>query len=97
MDVRRAYCSAVDHSVPVVVRKGASVGRRLTVESPVALMCLDYPTRCTGWCCPLHAAEEARATMAEEARSAGAERAAPGPDGGLAGESAVPPKGPTAD
>lgn len=66
MDVRRAYCSAVDHNVPVVVRQGASVGRGLTVESPLTLRCLDYPTRCTGWCCPLHAAEEARAAAAEE-------------------------------
>lgn len=67
MEVRRAYCSAVDHNVPVVVRKGASAGRRLTVDSPVALRCLDYPTRCTGWCCPLHAAEEARAHGSDDA------------------------------
>lgn len=78
MEVRRAYCSAVDHNVPVVIRKGASAGRRLTVDSPVALRCLDYPTRCTGWCCPLDAAGEARAHGADDAVPGGG-IAAPGP------------------
>lgn len=61
MDVRRAYCSAVDRNVPVVLTKSAPVPGVLTVVHPAALACLDYPTRCTGWCCPLDAAREARA------------------------------------
>jgi hypothetical protein len=80
VEVRRAYCSAVDHNVPVVVREGAATGRRLTVRSPVALRCLDYPTRCTGWCCPLHAAAEARAAGADDAATGGGMAApVPGP------------------
>ena len=68
MDVRRAYCSAVDRTVPVTLREGLSLPDRLTVTHPAALTCLEYPTRCTGWCCPLHAAEEAR--VEEAARTA---------------------------
>jgi hypothetical protein len=67
VDVRRAYCSAVDRNVPVVLRKAGSVPNRMTVAHPAALVCLDYPARCTGWCCPLHAAEEARAAAEADA------------------------------
>ncbi|NIP79375.1 MAG: hypothetical protein GWM90_09240 [Gemmatimonadetes bacterium] len=63
MEVRRAYCSAVDRNVPVILTKAAPAEDRLTVSHPAALSCLDYPTRCTGWCCPLHAADEARAAV----------------------------------
>ncbi|MEX0891546.1 MAG: hypothetical protein WEB88_05190 [Gemmatimonadota bacterium] len=69
MDVRRAYCSAVDRNVPVVLRKGVPVRKRLKTSHPAALRCLDYPTRCTGWCCPLDAAEEAHAAWAEASPS----------------------------
>jgi hypothetical protein len=59
VDVRRAYCSAMDRNVPVVLRKGAELPKRLrlTLAHRGALQCLDYPTRCTGWCCPLNAAD----------------------------------------
>jgi hypothetical protein len=70
VDVRRAYCSAVDRNVPVVLSRDVRLADRLTVTHPATLVCLDYPARCTGWCCPLHAAEEARASRAAR-RAAG--------------------------
>ena len=53
MDVRRAYCSAVDRNVPVVLRAGAEPRDRMSLADPADLICLDYKVRCTGWCCPL--------------------------------------------
>jgi hypothetical protein len=64
VDVRRAYCSAVDRNVPVVLRKGTKPRGRLIVAPRTALRCLDYPARCTGWCCPLNAAEAADPSQA---------------------------------
>jgi hypothetical protein len=61
VEVRRAYCSAMDRNVPVILSRDARLADRLTVTHPATLVCLDYPARCTGWCCPLHAAEDARA------------------------------------
>ena len=58
MEVRRAYCSAMDRNVPVVLSRKPRLEDRLTGTHPATLTCLDYPARCTGWCCPLHAAEE---------------------------------------
>lgn len=57
MDVRRAYCSAVDRNVPVVLRSGARA-RDVDMEDPADLVCLDYKVRCTGWCCPLFSVDE---------------------------------------
>jgi hypothetical protein len=53
VDVRRAYCSAVDRNVPVRLRAGASPRDRVSLQDPAELVCLDYGVRCTGWCCPL--------------------------------------------
>jgi hypothetical protein len=53
VDVRRAYCSAVDRTVPVVLKPGAAPRDRVTLQDPSDLVCLDYKVRCTGWCCPL--------------------------------------------
>lgn len=53
MDVRRAYCSAVDRNVPVILRPGIPAGDSRTLHDPSDLLCLDYRVRCTGWCCPL--------------------------------------------
>ena len=58
MDVRRAYCSAVDRNVPVVLRSGAPATGRVTLETPADLVCLDYKVRCTGWCCPLFSVDD---------------------------------------
>jgi len=49
----RAYCSATDRMVPVLMKVRR---RRWGVPSPrdaEALTCLDYGVRCTGYCCPL--------------------------------------------
>lgn len=54
MDVRRAYCSAVDRNVPVKLKAGAVPRDRVTLYDPADLVCLDYRIRCTGWCCPLY-------------------------------------------
>jgi hypothetical protein len=53
VDVRLAYCSAVDRNVPVRLKTGASARERLSLHDPADLVCLDYGVRCTGWCCPL--------------------------------------------
>ena len=53
MDVRRAYCSAVDRNVPVILTRGAAPRERVSLHDPSDLVCLDYKVRCTGWMCPL--------------------------------------------
>jgi hypothetical protein len=58
VDVRRAYCSAVDRNVPVMLKPGAAQAGRLTLQDPANLICLDYRVRCTGWCCPLFSVDE---------------------------------------
>ena len=71
MDVRRAYCSAVDRNVPVILRKGAPTRDRVTMDDPADLICLDYKVRCTGWCCPLFSVEEDTAVPVGGAGPAG--------------------------
>lgn len=46
----KAYCSARDQPIPVLVR---DPGDSSTEEAPELLSCLDYGVRCTGWLCPL--------------------------------------------
>ena len=58
MDVRRAYCSAVDRMVPVVLRAAAASDDGLSRRDPADLVCLDYKVRCTGWCCPLFSVDD---------------------------------------
>ena len=62
MEVFRAYCSAVDRNVPVVLKAGAPAPAPdrgfPTLRDPADLVCLDYRVRCTGWCCPLFSVEE---------------------------------------
>jgi hypothetical protein len=45
----RAFCSARDRNVPVLVRDRPEASE-LELSS-----CLDYGVRCTGWLCPLFA------------------------------------------
>lgn len=63
MDVRRAYCSAVDRNVPVVLKAGAAPRDRVTLQNPADLVCLDYKVRCTGWCCPLFSVSDDEAPI----------------------------------
>jgi hypothetical protein len=51
--VRRAYCSATDRNVPVMVRKDVELSSRPSVQDSRVLVCLDYGVRCTGAFCPL--------------------------------------------
>jgi hypothetical protein len=71
--VRRAYCSATDRNVPVMVRKDAGLGRRPSVQDSRVLVCLDYGVRCTGAFCPLFSfpsdAQGRSTRPADEARS----------------------------
>jgi hypothetical protein len=53
VDIRRAYCSAVDRNVPVRLKAGATPRDSVSLQDPADLVCLDYGIRCTGWCCPL--------------------------------------------
>lgn len=70
--VRRAYCSATDRNVPVMVRKDAGLGRRPSVQDSRVLVCLDYGVRCTGAFCPLFSfpseGQPQRSRQADEAR-----------------------------
>jgi len=66
-----AYCSAVDHNVPVVLKAGARIRGPRARTDPSDLLCLDYRVRCTGWCCPLMSVDdraEANATTTRVAR-----------------------------
>ena len=57
----RAFCSARDRNVPVLVRAGRPSARNPNEaptpasgdDSPELVSCLDYGVRCTGWLCPL--------------------------------------------
>jgi hypothetical protein len=58
----RAFCSARDRNVPVLVRVGHPSAREPSRTSsppdsggdaPELVSCLDYGVRCTGWLCPL--------------------------------------------
>lgn len=57
MDVRRAYCSACDRSVPVLLRPRPEPRGTPSPHDAEALVCLDYGVRCTGWMCPLFSVE----------------------------------------
>jgi hypothetical protein len=53
MKVRKAYCSATDRNVPVMVRGDVRLGRSPSVQDSRILVCMDYGVRCTGAFCPL--------------------------------------------
>jgi hypothetical protein len=46
----RAFCSARDRKIPVLVRENAGSPDE---GGPHLVSCLDYGVRCTGWLCPL--------------------------------------------
>jgi hypothetical protein len=78
VDVRRAYCSAVDRNVPVRLKAGAAPRDRVSLHDPADLVCLDYGVRCTGWCCPLYSIsdDDGVVVTARAGGRAGASRAA---------------------
>lgn len=70
MDVRRAYCSACDRNVPVVLRADAELESQPSPKDARALVCLDYRVRCTGWLCPLFSVDESGDLRGSSARDA---------------------------
>jgi hypothetical protein len=72
VEVRRAYCSAVDRNVPVRLKAGAVRRDRVTLQNPSDLVCLDYKVRCTGWCCPLFSVADDPEPRAARVQPAGA-------------------------
>jgi hypothetical protein len=52
MDRHRAYCSACDRQVEVIVKPGARVNPE-TGEREAEIVCLEYGASCTGAMCPL--------------------------------------------
>jgi hypothetical protein len=50
----RAFCSARDRNIPVLVQISPdSTTARGPAAAPALVSCLDYGVRCTGWLCPL--------------------------------------------
>lgn len=50
----RAFCSARDRNIPVLVRDSPdSEAAAGPGGDPALVSCLDYGVRCTGWLCPL--------------------------------------------
>ncbi|HSR42714.1 MAG TPA: hypothetical protein VLL48_11090 [Longimicrobiales bacterium] len=49
----RAYCSANDRMVPVLVKDEEGEPGVPSPRDAEALTCLDYGVRCTGYLCPL--------------------------------------------
>ncbi len=45
-----AYCSACDRPVPVDIKQDNA---RPVYQDAASLVCLEYPTRCTGAMCPM--------------------------------------------
>lgn len=54
METHRAYCSACDCQVEVIVRAGARTNPE-TGEKEDDVVCLSYGARCTGAMCPMSA------------------------------------------
>jgi len=52
MDKHRAYCSACDRQVEVIVKPGARVNPE-TGEREDEVICLEYGSSCTGAMCPM--------------------------------------------
>lgn len=53
MEIRRAYCSATDRNIRVLLKPGSRMGDHPSVGDFQALMCLEYGVTCTGAFCPL--------------------------------------------
>ncbi len=53
MEIRRAYCSATDRNVPVLLKPDAQLSSQPSVGDAAALVCLEYGVTCTGAFCPL--------------------------------------------
>ena len=53
MEIRRAYCSACDRNVRVMVKPEALESDTTENHDPSDLVCLEFGESCTGDMCPL--------------------------------------------
>lgn len=53
MRTHKAYCSACDREVEVVVPDELPEGALPSAQDPTACICLEYGATCTGSLCPL--------------------------------------------
>ena len=53
MKTQKAYCSACDRQVEVVVSEDLPKGTLPSAHDPSACICLEYGESCTGSLCPL--------------------------------------------
>ncbi|MFC1659940.1 hypothetical protein ACFL3S_00560 [Gemmatimonadota bacterium] len=53
MKTQKAYCSACDRQVEVVVPEELPEGTLPSAHDPAACVCLEYGESCTGSLCPL--------------------------------------------
>lgn len=77
MKVQRAYCSAVDHEVPLRFAPAEPSHPGAPRWKPVG--CLDYGVRCTGAMCPFFALPELGPEDLTARSSRPRRRPAPGP------------------
>lgn len=53
MKIQKAYCSACDRQVEVVVRDDLPEGTLPSARDPASCVCMEYGETCTGSLCPL--------------------------------------------
>lgn len=53
MRIHKAYCSACDREVEVMVPDELPEGALPSAQDPTACICLEYGASCTGSLCPL--------------------------------------------
>jgi len=53
MKTQKAYCSACDRQVEVVIPENLPEGTLPSAHDPSACVCLEYGSSCTGSLCPL--------------------------------------------
>ncbi len=94
MRTQKAYCSACDREVEVIVPEDLPEGALPSAHDPANCVCMEYGERCTGSMCPLFDVptpqmEENYRRMireAREARQAGRPNVDPPGGGGVSGE-----------
>jgi hypothetical protein len=94
MRTQKAYCSACDRQVEVVVPEDLPEGALPSAHDPANCICLEFGESCTGSLCPLFEVptgqmEENYRRIVKEAREARAEAG----DGGGTGSEAGPDSG----
>jgi len=91
MRTQKAYCSACDRQVEVVVPEELPDGSLPSAHDPSKCICLEFGESCTGSLCPLFEVptgqmEENYRKAVKEAREARAKREAGGGEGHAGGD-----------